>query len=514
MPTIGSTLRSTAARVPEREALIFGDLQYSYAELDRSVDQVAGLLADRGLRKGDRFALLAPSSDRFVVAFYAAHRLGAIFVPINPASSSPELDYIVRDSGATFLVFDPALGQTVASARDYGLPDGLQILSLGQSDGYDNLIALARSRPVTLGADGVIESDDAQILYTSGTTDKPKGALFDHHRVMWTAVTMIGTCGFKDADRMLHVAPLYHAAELCSMLIPGTLVGATHVVHSGFDAAKVLDDLERQRITVFFGVPTIYQLLLRQPDLAQRDLSAWRTGLFGAAPMPPSAVEQLVAALPNVNIMQLCGQTEAGPSGIFCDHDQVRARPDASGRRAVLNTECRIVDAHGDDVEPGNTGELLLRGESVMKGYWNKPEATAEAIVDGWLHTGDVCLLDSDGYMTVVDRLKDIIITGGRNVYSVEVEGVIAAHPSVLDAAVVGRPHEEYGESIVAFVTLAEGARVTLDALREFASTQIARYKLPHELVVTEQIPRNPSGKILKRDLRESLRITSVPNEV
>ncbi|MEU6559840.1 class I adenylate-forming enzyme family protein [Nocardia nova] len=510
MPTIGSTLRSTAARVPDRTALVFGDTRYSYAELDSRVDRVAGLLAERGLRKGDRLALLASSSDRFVVVFYAAHRLGAIFVPVNPASSALELEYLVRDSGATFLVFDPQLGQAVAGARAGGLPDDLRILATGAADGYDDLIAMAMSRPHTPVEDTVAESDDAQILYTSGTTGKPKGALFDHHRVLWTAVSMIGTCGIRDGDRMLHVAPLYHAAELCIMLIPGTLVGATHVVHAKFDAAKALDDLERHRITMFFGVPTMYQFLLRLPDLAQRDLSAWRTGMFGAAPMPPSAVEQLVTALPEVNIMQLCGQTEAGPNGIFCDRDQVRARPDASGRQPLLTMECRVVDTDGNDVEPGGTGEMLLRGETVMKGYWNNPEATAETIVDGWLHTGDVCRLDADGYMTVVDRLKDMIITGGRNVYSVEVEAAIAAHPDVLDVAVVGRPHEEYGESIVAFVALAPGATLTLEALREFTTARIARYKVPHELVVIEQIPRNPSGKILKRDLRESLNDASV----
>ncbi|GAA5069256.1 class I adenylate-forming enzyme family protein [Nocardia callitridis] len=505
MPTVGSTLRSTAARVPEREALIFGETRYSYAELDTAVDRVAALLADRGLRKGDRIALFASSSDRFILVFYAAHRIGAIFVPINPASSAPELDYILRDSGARFLVYDPALVETVTTAIEFGLPEAVRILALGPTGSHDDVIALADSRAAVPVADLVHESDDAQILYTSGTTGHPKGALFDHHRTLWTAVTMLGTFGIGDADRMLHVAPLYHAAELCVMLIPGTMVGATHVVHAGFDPVKVLDDLEQQRITVFFGVPTMYQFLLRQPDLSSRDLSAWRTGLFGAAPMPVSAVEQLITALPEVDLIQLCGQTEAGPNGIFCGPDQVRARPDTSGRQTALSIECRIVDTDGHDVEAGAAGELLLRGETLMKGYWNNPEATAQTIVDGWLHTGDVCLLEADGYMTVVDRLKDMIITGGRNVYSVEVEGAIGEHPWVLDAAVVGRPNEQYGESIVAFVVLVDGATLTLDALRDFAVAKLSRYKLPHELVVTEQIPRNSSGKVLKRELRESL---------
>ncbi|ALG83965.1 class I adenylate-forming enzyme family protein [Gordonia phthalatica] len=505
MPTIGSTLRLSANRVPERTALIFGDVRYTYRELDQAADRLAGWLAEQGLRKGDRLAMFSPSSDRFVVTMYAAHRIGAIFVPINPASSAPELDYILRDSGSTFLTFAPALSPVVDAASKNGLPDDLQLLALGPVDGHRDLFALVADRPATPIDDTVTESDNAHILYTSGTTGKPKGALFDHRRVMSTALAVITTCGIKDADRLLHVAPLYHAAELCILLIPGTLVGATHVVHAGFDPVKVLDNLEAERITMFFGVPTMFQFLLRLPDLGERDLSAWRTGLFGAAPMPPHAVEQLVTTLPNVNFIQLAGQTEAGPSGIFCDRDQVRERPDASGRQAVVLTEVRIVDPDGNDIAAGSTGEMLLRGETIMKEYWNKPEATADTIVDGWLHTGDICRLDEDGYITIVDRLKDMIITGGRNVYSIEVEGAVAAHPNVVDAAVVGRPHEEFGESIVAFVTLVDGATLDLDEVRAFVGERISHYKLPHEFIVVESIPRNPSGKILKRDLRESL---------
>ena len=264
--------------------------------------------------------------------------------------------------------------------------------------------------------DVVSETDDALILYTSGTTGRPKGALFDHHRVMWAGFTFVASCGMRAGDRFLHVAPLYHAAELGIMLIPGTMIGAKHVILPRFDPATVLDTLESERITMFFGVPTMYQFLLRLPDLADRDLSCWRTGLFGAAPMPASAVEQLVTALPQVSFIQLCGQTEGGPGGVYCDVEQVKARPDASGRQALPFTEARVADPEGRDVGPGGVGELLLRGESVMKGYWNKPAETAEALRDGWLHTGDLARVDADGYLTLVDRLKDMIITGGHNV--------------------------------------------------------------------------------------------------
>jgi len=391
---------------------------------------------------------------------------------------------------------------TVDAARAAGLPDAIKhVIALHE------LGCLAAQAESGVVAGAVTESDDALILYTSGTTGKPKGALFDHHRVMWATVNFIAACGMRVGDRFLHVAPLYHAAELCIMLMPGTMIGATHVVLPGFDPGKVLDAMETEQITMFFGVPTMFQLLLRQPDAGRRDLSSWRTGLFGAAPMPASAVKQLFTTWPQVDFMQLCGQTEAGPGGIYCDAGQVKARPDASGRQALPFTEARVIDADGNAVGPGETGELVLRGETVMKGYWGKPGETADTVRDGWLHTGDLARFDGEGYITLVDRLKDLIITGGRNVYSVEVENVLAAHPGIADVAVVGRPHPDYGESIIAVLTSREGATVTLEDIRAFCAGKIASYKIPHDIVVGP-IPRNPSGKVLKHQLRDSLRET------
>jgi acyl-CoA synthetase (AMP-forming)/AMP-acid ligase II len=466
------------------------------------VDRVAAVLAGAGLAHGDRFALMATNSDRFVLAFYAALRLGAVVVPVNPSLAPPEVAYLLADSGAAAFAFDPAVAATVAEALADRPPALTATFCLGAADGHPDLLALAAGADAAPGEDVVAEDDDAMILYTSGTTGRPKGALFDHHRVLWVAVTMIGACGMRAGDRFLHVAPLYHAAELNIMLVPGTLLGAKHVVLPRFDPAAVLAAMEAERITMFFGVPTMFQFLLRSPDLAGRDLSAWRTGLFGAAPMPPSAVEALLAALPHVEFMQLCGQTEAGPGGIYSTAAQVAARPDSSGHQALPFTEVRVADAGGRDVAPGEVGEMLLRGEGVMKQYWGRPEETAQALRGGWLHTGDLTRVDTDGTMTIVDRLKDMIITGGRNVYSVEVEAALAAHPDVTDCAVVARPHPDYGESIVAVVSPRDGAEPTLEGLREFCRSRIAEFKLPHDLVLAP-VPRNPSGKILKHRLRD-----------
>lgn len=502
MPTIAASLRATAHRVPDTAALKFGELTYTYAELDSAVDCVAQKLRELGLAKGDRFALMSPTSEQFVISFYAALRLGAIVVPVNPALAAPEIEYLLTDSGSKMLAYAPELIETV---REVALPDTTeQLVALGESSDHLNLPDTAAAIRVGTLVDDVAETDDALILYTSGTTGNPKGALFDHHRTMWVAFTCVATCGMRTGDRFLHVAPLYHAADLCIMLIPGTMIGATHVLMAGFDPAAVLEKLAAERITMFFGVPTMFQFLLRVPELRTRDLSAWRTALFGAAPMPASVVENVAEALPGVALMQLCGQTEAGPGGIYCDAEQVLARPDASGRQALPLTEARVVDDDDRDVAPGAVGELILRGETIMKGYWNKPAETAQALRGGWLRTGDLARVDGDGYLTVVDRLKDLIITGGRNVYSVEVENVLAAHPDVADCAVIARPHDDYGESIVAVVTPCDGAEVTLSGVREFCAGRIADYKVPHDLIVGE-IPRNPSGKTLKHNLRDAI---------
>jgi fatty-acyl-CoA synthase len=504
MPTIPGTLRMTAARVPDAEALAFEGASYTYRELDTAVDRMVTVLAGAGLRPGDRCAVMATNSDRFVLAFYAALRLGGIVVPVNPALAAPEVAYLLADSGASVLAFDPALAATVDAALAEDRPEGLTAFCLGSADGHPDLLALSAGASPAPADDRVAEDDDALLLYTSGTTGRPKGALFDHHRVLWVGVTMVTACGMKAGDRFLHVAPLYHAAELNIMLVPGTMIGAKHVVLPRFDPGAVLAAMEAERITMFFGVPTMFQFLLRHPDLGSRDLSAWRTGLFGAAPMPPSAVEQMLKALPHVEFLQLCGQTEGGPGGIYSTAAQVAARPDSSGHQALPFTEVRIADPDDQPVAPGEVGEMLLRGESVMKEYWGKPAETAQTLRGGWLHTGDLTRLDADGAMTIVDRLKDMIITGGHNVYSVEVEAAVAAHPDVVDCAVVARPHEDYGESIVAVVTPREGATLTLDDLRSFCAGRIADFKLPHDLVIAP-IPRNPSGKILKHQLRAAI---------
>ncbi|MFD2415676.1 class I adenylate-forming enzyme family protein [Amycolatopsis pigmentata] len=513
MPTIPGSLRASAGRLPGAPALTFGGVRYTYRELDQEVDRMANALLRSGLRRGDRLALMAANSDLFVIVFYAALRAGAIFVPVNPASAPPELAYILTDSGATTLVFDAELSDIVDVARS-GDSGGVRFFALGQVAGYDDLRHLAADAPASPPLIVVEEDDDSLILYTSGTTGRPKGALFDHHRSVWVGVVVAAASGMRSAERFLHVAPLYHAGELCIMLITGTMLAAHHVVHSGFDAREVLDTMEAEGISMFFGVPTMYQAFLSDPGLRARDLSRWRVGMFGSAPMPGAVVEQLLAVLPGVELIQFMGQTEGGPGGVYSTPEQVRARPDACARQALPFTEARVVDAADRDVQPGEIGELVLRGETVMKGYWHQPGETERTLRDGWLHTGDLVKVDHDGYLTVVDRLKDMIISGGRNVYSVEVENALAAHPHVLDCAVIGRPHPYFGESIVAVVVPRDGTTITLDGIKAHCRKLVASYKVPHDLLLRQAIPRNPSGKVLKHVLRDGMRPGTAPKSL
>lgn len=504
MATLGGQLVRSASSYPDKTALIFGDSERTYRQLNAEVNQHAHALQELGVRAGDRVALMSGSSDRFVIAMYAVFKIGGIFVPINPRATAHELRHLLADSGATVLLLGDGMLSAVQGLESREtLPQALAVIALDEIEGLPHLGSQASTLPTSEPSTSVAEEDDCMILYTSGTTGLAKGALFDHHRMLWVGHS-ITTLGLTTKDRHLHVAPMYHCAELVLFVLTGISIGSTHIVLPAFEPRAVADALERHRITVFLGVPTMYQLMLTLPDLADRDFSAWRLGFFGAAPMPPTAVEKLVNTLPGVDFFQLCGQTEGGPTGIYSSPDEVRARPDATGRWPIPNCEVRIVTAEGADAAIGEAGEIRYRGETIMKAYWNQPETTAVTIQDGWLDSGDIAIRDADGFITIVDRIKDMIITGGRNVYSVEVESALAGHPDIVDVAIVGRPDETFGETIIAVVTPSEGREITLDEIRTFAAEYVSDYKLPRELVL-RPIPRNPSGKILKHVLRKDL---------
>lgn len=506
MATIAGSLTLTAQRVPDAPALCAGDRRLSYDEVEKQVNRLARAFAAHGLAKGDRCALVSGNCIEFVLALYAASRLGAIVVPVNPRSTPPEVAHLITDSGASVIVSQPAcssLSHRALTGIEH--PERRAHLALGPAEHGIDVLAegeMLSADPIEVP---VAEDDDALIVYTSGTTGLPKGALMDHHRLMWAAVSVsIGTAAINEGSCLLHVAPLYHSGQLTLMLIGGVVLGAKHVIMEQFDPAAVIETMARERVSAFFGVPAMYQLMLDAQKRLQLDLTAWTGGLYGAAPMPAEVARRIQAELPHARIYSFYGQTEAGPNGIFSRPAEVVRRPDVTGYRAAPMMAVKIVHEDGTEVTAGEVGEVMLRGESVMKGYWNNPAATAETLRHGWLRTGDLARLDPDGGMTIVDRLKDMIISGGRNIYCAEVEAAIASHRAVADCAVIGRPHEVYGESVVAVVTFVPDAGFALEELRRHCSELLSDYKLPRELIEAP-IPRNPSGKVLKRVLRDDL---------
>jgi fatty-acyl-CoA synthase/feruloyl-CoA synthase len=503
MPTIGGAVIVNAQRVPNREALVASRCRWTWRELDAAVADAAGALHGLGLRRGDRLAILAANSAEFVVTSHAGSRLGAIVVPINTRLVAAEISYILEDAGCTILAFGTdyeSLARAAVGSVAGQAPTAL--VSLGPVDGHQDLFGADGVDPIC--DDRASEDDDAFILYTSGTTGRPKGVLLDHHRAVWAAMSQIVSLGARDGERYLHLTPMYHSGGT-TLLNATTLLGGTHLVPGAFDPAATLDTIERERASWVFGVPTMYQFMMREPDIAERDLSSWRMGVFGAAPMPAHAVEELLRTFPNVDFYQQCGQTEAGPTGIFSTMAQVKSRPDSAGHVAFPFMQARVVNPTGADVPADGVGELQLRGEAVMKGYWHDDDATAETIsAEGWLRTGDLVHVTSDGAMRLVDRLKDVIITGGRNVYSAEVELALAGHPAVADVAVIGRPHPDWGATIVAMVAVRDGSSLTLDELRAHCAARIADYKIPRELVLAP-VPRNGAGKVQKHLLRKAI---------
>jgi fatty-acyl-CoA synthase len=504
MPTIGGTALSNANRVGEREAIVTAERLWTWRALESDIAATAAALEAFGVRKHDRVAVLSGNSAEFIIASHAASRLGAIVVPVNTRLAAPELAHILNDSGSVVLAFSPADAHLAEAARR--LAASVTLLSLGPSPRYPDLLAGGYGDPVH--EDRAVEQDDAFILYTSGTTGKPKGVLLDHHRAVWAAMAQVVSLGLRDGDRYLHLAPMYHSGGM-TYLNATTLLGGTHIVVPKFDAGTVLDLVEQHRATWLFAVPTMYQKILNTYEGDCAGLTTWRVGIFGAAPMPAAAIERLLAAFPHVSFFQQCGQTEAGPTGIYSTMEQVRSRPQSSGHLAQPFLEARVVDPSGNDTLPGQVGELVFRGEAITKGYWNQPQATADVIRDGWLHTGDLMQVYDDGAMRLVDRLRDVIITGGRNVYSAEVELAIADHPQVTDVAVIGRPDPEWGETVVAFITAADGADVTPASIRQYCASRIADYKIPREFIFAV-VPRNGGGKLQKHLLRNQLSLKAV----
>lgn len=503
--TLGDLLRRTAARVPHKPAILCGNVAWTYSELDAVCDRLAGGLAGEGVRLGERVGVLSRNSHAFAVLRFALARLGAIFVPINFMLKAEEAAYILKHAGVKVLCVDSEfaeLGRAAAigtrverfvhlpSEEPAPVPNGMRT--------FDELISAGLNAP-EVEIDG---RTPVQIIYTSGTESLPKGALLTHEAVIWEYVSCVVDIEIATGDRVLHSMPLYHCGQLEAFLGPCVYVGATNVITSRATPERLFGLIQKHRITSFFAPPTVWISLLRSPLLESGDLSSLKKGYYGAAIMPVEVLRELQSMLPDVRLWNLYGQTEiTGVATVLKPEDQLRKA--GSVGQPVLNVETRVIDAEGRDVKVGEIGEIVHRSPQLIREYFNDDLRTDQAFTGGWFHSGDLATVDEEGFITVIDRKKDMIKSGGENVASREVEETVYRLAGVSEVAVVGVPHPHWIEAILAVVVCKAGHTLSEQMVIEHCRQHMAHFKAPKRVVITDSLPKNPSGKLLKRELRQ-----------
>jgi fatty-acyl-CoA synthase len=483
---------------PDKAALVQDGAATTYAQLDRLTNRLGHGLRARGVARGDRVAFLGLNSVEMVVAMFATARIGAVFVPLNTRLAPPELARLVEHSGATLLLVEDALSAVAEPAQlaDPG-PDTVGF-SRQAGAGLNHLLADDDS-PI----DEPIELDDLfMIQYTSGTSGRPKGVMLSHGNVVWNVYNLLVDIDLGSDEIALVTAPLFHTAALNQVLFPTVLKGGTALLEARFDAAAAIDLIERERVTLLFGVTTMYLALSQSPRFTEADLDSLHLALSGGSPIPESLLRTWLDR--GLMIVQGYGLTEASPGATMLRAaDGVRKL--GSAGTACFFTDVRVI-AEDRDAEVGQPGEVLVRGPNVTPGYWQDPVATEQAFSEGWLHTGDLATRDEEGFLRVVDRLKDMYISGGENVYPAEVEQALYAHRAVLECAVVGTPDPTWGEVGHAFVVARAGQHLDAAELLAHLESRLARYKLPKSVEFVGELPHNASGKLLKSRLREQLK--------
>lgn len=499
--TIGDALHRSVRRNLAKQALLYDDRRWTYAELDDASNRVANRLLALGLAPGDRVAAYGRNSDAYVLLWLGCVRAGLIHVPINYALTESELHYIVEQSGARAIFSDPAIKKNVEQLASE-LPvewigtlhdgDTLDILTFAQTPGAETEPDIA-----------IDEESIAQLLYTSGTTAAPKGAMMTHRALVAEYISTLLSTEFSPADRSLASLPLYHSAQMHVFIMPHLLIGATTIIIQAPAPEICLGLIAQEHITSFFAPPTVWIALLRYPGFNNHDLSSLAKGYYGASIMPVPVLEELARRLPKVRLFNCYGQSEVAPLATVLSPEDHRERP-ASAGRPVFNVETRIVNERMEDCVPRQMGEIIHRSPHLMSGYWNKPEETAAAFEGSWFHSGDVGYFDEAGFLYITDRIKDIINTGGVVVSSREVEECLYTHPAVNEVAVIALPDEKWIEAVAAVVSLRAGHEIDAEALIAHAKVHLAPFKVPKKVFFVETLPRNTTGKLLKRELRQT----------
>jgi fatty-acyl-CoA synthase len=500
--TLGRWLGDRARTTPDRVAIRFLDGELTYAALDRRATRLAAGLAARGLVRGDRLATLTRTSPDHVATFFACARLGVALHPISWRLAPAEVAYQLEDSEPSLLLASSEHEELAAASNTVLLADrgvgrgGVEIANIGDP---------------TLEADGEVEDvarddDPLLLVYTSGTTGKPKGALLTHANCFWTNLSFDRTTSLRDTDVVLQVLPQFHVGGWNVQPLLGWWKGATVVLEPSFDAARALRLIETERVTTMMGVPATYLFLAQEPGFAAADLSSLRLAVVGGAPMPEALLETWIER--GVEIVQGYGLTEAAPNVLCLPPEDARRKLGFAGK-PYPHVDVALRDREsGALVEGAGTGELVVRGPNVFAGYWRSPEASTAAFADGWLLTGDIAERDEEGFYRIAGRIKDMVISGGENVYPAEIEDVLHDHPAVLEAAVVGVPDERWGEACAAFVVLREAGSVSEEVLLEHCRGRLARFKVPKCFVLVDELPRSSMGKVLKDELRASVGVS------
>ncbi|MGI9624477.1 MAG: long-chain-fatty-acid--CoA ligase [Acidimicrobiales bacterium] len=499
---IGQILTKRAYRDPSVEAIHEAESgrRFTYEALNLRSNQVADAMKRSGIEKGDRVGLLLMNGTEFVESFFGAAKIGAVNVPLNWRLVADELVFILSDSGCTMLIFSPEFGEVVSELRDRGetaVQHWVQVGGEPDSDAldYDEWIGAASATEPTAEAAG---GDLLFIMYTSGTTGLPKGVMHSHDTVLWACLTITATTDFRDGDRYLNTLPLFHVGAL-SPVLASVYGGSSITLMKAFDPTASWEVITSEGITTTLMVPAMLQFMLLTHKPEEHNASTLRWVMSGAAPVAVSLIEAYADL--DIEIHQVYGLTEScGPACLITSADAL-ARAGSTGR-AFFFTQVRVVDNDGQDCAPDVPGEVIVAGPHIMLGYWKRDDATAETIIDGWLHTGDVATMDADGFVTIVDRVKDMLISGGENVYPAEIEGVLLAHEAINDAGVIGIPSSKWGESPLAVIVRANDGLSAQDVI-EHCQGKLAPFKAVKAVEFVEVIPRNASGKILKRELRK-----------
>ena len=503
---LGDSAKRNSIEYPNKTAVVFQEKRFTFKEINNRINRLANAFKGMGVRKGERVAILAQNCHQYVETFFACAKAGLVILPLNAKLAGPELSYIINDASASLLIIEKCFADITDSIRsELKTVNNLIIIGDLPNDDYQSLIAkYSPEEP-----DIMIDEDDLFcLLYTSGTTGKPKGVMLTHKNILTNTVNHVSAFNFNHEDNTLIVAYLYHIAAQWPLL-SHYYIGATSIILKKFEPEQAVKAIERERVTTVNAVPIMIEGLLNQLDMEDHDLSSLRWIGYGASPMPIPVLKRALDKFGPL-MVQVYGLTESGGVVTWLsrnDHvlngsDNAMNRTKSCGK-SIVNVDVKVVNESGNTISSGQVGEIIVKGENIMKGYWSKPQATKDTIKEGYLYTGDLATVDEEGYIYIIDRKKDMIISGGENVYSREIEDLILTHPAVNDVAVIGIPDKKWGESVKAVVILQQGKSISEDEIIKYCRHRIAGYKIPKSVEFVSELPRNSTGKLLKKELRE-----------